>query len=144
MLFRSKFAWGQLLTALIWIPLSFTWFHKHPHHGIGQAYLLAGILWLFVGFYSIVGYFFVWWRIDDSGLTQRRLWSTRTIPWNEITRIGPWRHNNKPIPNWLSVEYARPAPLSDRGELRFQPAKCFFLVRALRARAPQADYEVLP
>ena len=121
--------------------LSFAWFHKHPHDRIGQLYLLLGIVQLIV---AIATYFFIWWRIDDSGLTQRRLFSTRTIPWNEITRIGPWRHNNKPIPNWLSVEYARPAPLSDRGELLFQPAKCFFLVRALRARAPQAEYEVLP
>jgi hypothetical protein len=146
MLFRSRFTWVQLVqlaTALIWIPLSFTWFHKHPHDAIGQAYLLVGILQFFIAAYCIAAYFFVWWRIDDSGLTQRRLFSTRTIPWNEITRIGPWQPNTKPIPQWLSVEYARSAPLSDRGELLIQPADRNTLVRTLRTHAPQADYEIL-
>jgi hypothetical protein len=124
--------------------ISFSWFRKHTHDGTGQAYLLVGILQLLMAAYCIAAYFFVWWRIDDSGLTQRRLWSIRTVPWNEITRIGPWLHNNKPIPHWLSVEYARPAPLSDRGELLFQPADCFALARTLRAHAPQAEYEILP
>jgi hypothetical protein len=144
MLFRSRFARLQLAGAILWAGLSFAWFHKHPHDSTGQAYLLIGILQLLIAAYCIAAYFFVWWRIDDSGLTQRRLWSTRTIPWNEITRIGPWQPNSKPIPHWLSVEYAHPAPLSYRGELLFQPANCFILVRALRARAPQAEYEVLP
>jgi hypothetical protein len=141
MLFRTRFGWLQLLMALTWATLSFAWFHKHSHDRLGQAYLILGILQLLI---VTVTYFFVWWRVDDSGLTQRRLFSTRTIPWNEITRIGPWHHNNKPIPRWLSVEYARPAPLSERGELLLQPANCFFLVRALRVRAPQAEYEILP
>jgi hypothetical protein len=144
MLFRSRFAWLQLAGALPWIPLSFVWFHKHPDDGIGQAYLLLGILQLLIAAYCIAGYFFVWWRIDDSGLTQRRLWNACTIPWNEITRIGPWRPNNKPIPQWLAVEYSRPAPLSDRGELLIQPADRYALARALRAHAPQAEYEILP
>jgi hypothetical protein len=144
MLFRSRFAWLQLASGLIWTGLSFSWFHKHPHDGIGQAYLLTGILQLFIAASCIASYFFVWWRIDDSGLTQRRLWGARTVPWNEITRIGPWQPNSKPIARWLSVEYARHAPLSDCGELLIQPADRNALVRALRAHAPQADYEILP
>lgn len=144
MLVRSKFAWAQLTGALFWAGLSFTWFHKHPHDSIGQLYLLVGILQLIVAIMAVVSYFFIWWRIDDSCLTQRRLFSTRTIPWNEITHIGPWRHNNKPIPHWLSVEYARSAPLSDRGELRIQPADRNTLVRSLRTHAPQAEFDFFP
>jgi Bacterial PH domain len=144
MLVRSRFAWLQLATAVIWIALSLSGFHKHPHDGIGHGYLLLGILQLFIASYYIAGYFFVWWRIDDSGLTQRRIFNTRTVPWNEITRIGPWQPNGKPIPQWLAVEYARPAPMSDRGQLLIQPTDRYALVRALRAHAPQADYEILP
>jgi hypothetical protein len=141
MLFRSKFTSLQLLAALLWIGLSFAWFHKHPHELIGQAYLLLGILQLGI---AITTYFFVWWRIDESGLTQRRLFSNRTIPWNEITRIGPWQPHSKPIPQWLSVEYSRSAPMSNRGELLIQPADRNTLVRTLRTHAPKADYEILP
>jgi hypothetical protein len=141
MLFRSKFGWPQLATAIMWATLSFAWFHKHPHDSIGQLYLLLGIVQFLI---AITTYFFVWWRIDDSGLTQCRLFSTRTVPWNEITRIGPWQPNGKPIPQWLAVEYARPAPMSDCGQILIQPTDRYALVRALRAHAPQADYEILP
>lgn len=141
MLFRSRFGWLQLFMALTWVTLSFAWFRIHPHEFLGQAYLVLGILQLLI---AVATYFFVWWRIDDSGLTQRRLFSTRTIPWNEITRIGPWQPHSKPMPQWLAVEYARPAPMSDRGELLIQPADRNTLVRTLRAHAPQADFEILP
>jgi hypothetical protein len=141
MLFRSRFGWLQLAIAILWAAFCFAWFHKHPHELIGQFYLLLGILQLLI---TAATYFFVWWRIDDSGLTQRRLFSTRTIPWNEITRIGPWRHNDKPIPKWLAVEYSRTAPISDCGELLIQPEDPFAVARALRAHAPQAEYEILP
>ena len=53
--------------------------------------------------------------------------------------------NNKPLHNWLAVNYARPSPISDRGELiLFKPADRNALVRALRTHAPQADFDFFP
>jgi hypothetical protein len=145
MRFRSRFAWVQFAGAILWIGLSDSWFHKpNAPPGIRSAYLIAGVFWLFIALSCIANFCFAWWQVDDTGLTQRRLWKTRTIPWNEITRIGPWQPNSKPMPQWLAVEYARSAPMSDRGELLIQPADRNTLVRALRAHAPQADYEIVP
>jgi hypothetical protein len=142
--FRSKFALLQLVAALLWTGIGFLSFHKHPHDAIGQFYLFLGILQLFIASYMVASYFFAYWLIDNSGLTQHRLWNSRTIPWNEVTHIGPWGSGNKPSYNWIKVEYARTAPLSDRGRLLIQPADRDALVRALRTRAPQANVEFIP
>lgn len=145
MRFRTKFAWVQFAGAILWLGLSYSWSHNtHATSGIRSSYLLGGIFWLFLALSCVMNYFFTWWDINDSGLTQRRLWSTRTIPWNEITRIAPWQPNSKPMPKWLAVEYARPAPMSDRGQLLIQPADRNALVRALRTHAPQADFDFFP
>jgi hypothetical protein len=105
---------------------------------------MAGVFWLFIALSCIANYCFTWWGVDDFGLTQRRLWSTRTIPWNEITHIGPWQPNSKPNYQWLSVDYARAAPMSDRGQLLIQPTDRDALVKALRTRALQAEFEFFP
>ncbi len=144
MRFRSRLSWVQPVGALLWMGISFSRFYKHPHEFIGHADLFLWVLQLLIAAFTIASYFFVWWSIDDGGLTERRLWITRTVPWNEIRRIGPWKPNDKPLPKWLAVEYARPAPMSDRGELLIQPTDRNTLAQALRAHAPQADYEVLP
>ena len=110
MRFRTKFAWVQFAGAILWIGLSYSWSHNtHATSGIRSSYLVGGIFWLFLALSCIVNYFFTWWDVDDSGLTQRRLWKTRTIPWNEITHIGPWQPNSKPIPQWLAQSNT-PAP----------------------------------
>jgi hypothetical protein len=92
----------------------------------------------------VASYFFTWWEIGENGLVQRQLWGERTIPWNEITRVGPWSPTNRPMRDWLEVDYSRPAPMSDRGELRIRPAERDALVSALHAHAPHADFEVSP
>jgi hypothetical protein len=145
MRFRSKFAWAHLCVAILWIAVSCMWLRKpNAAPGIRGAYLIAGILWLFATIFRIRDYF-VWWGIEDAGLINHRPWNTRTIPWNEITRVGPWRPNNKPMYNWLAVNYARPSPISDRGELiLFKPEDRDGLVQALRAHAPQADFDSFP
>lgn len=101
--------------------------------GITQAVLAA---------VCALSYFSTWWEIGDAGLVQRQFWSTRTIPWNEITRVGPWSPTNKPMRGWLEVAYSRPAPMSDRGNLRIRPVESESLVRALRTHATHADFEV--
>ena len=116
MRFRTKFQGVQFASAAVWIGLSCAWLHKpNADLAIRGAYLIAGVIWLFVGIISLASYFLTWWEIDDAGLTQRRLWSKRIVPWSEVSRVGPWQPGRKPMPNWLAVDYARSAPMSDRG-----------------------------
>jgi hypothetical protein len=144
MRFRSKFAWLEFASAVVWAGLCFAWFHKSPHEAIAWAYLVMGITQAVLAAICALSYFSTWWEIGDAGLVQRQFWSTRTIPWNEITRVGSWSPTNKPTRGWLEVTYSRPAPMSDRGDLRLRPVERDSLVRALRAHAPQADFEDSP
>ena len=161
MRFRAKFQGPQFAAAAMWIGMSCAWIHK-PNAGqaIRGAYVVSGILWLLLGISYLANYFFTWLEIGDNGLIQRRLWSVRVMPWNEITRVCSWHLGKIPSPlgrrryradsirrisdHWLSVDYARAAPMSDRGELVFQPAVREALVRALRAHAPSAEFEPFP
>jgi hypothetical protein len=144
MRFRSRFAWLQLVGALIWMGIGLISFFKHLHDGNGQGYSFIAIIQVLIALSYFLMYFFTWWRIDDRGLTQHGFGGERTISWNEITHIGPWQPNDRPNYQWVSVQYSRPAPLSDRGELLIQPANRDTLVRSLRTHAPQADYEIFP
>jgi hypothetical protein len=83
------------------------------------------------------------WELGESGLTQRHLWSTRTIPWDEVTRVGI-RGDAKRTRGCLILDYARRGPMSERGELRIQAVETDALVRALRDHAPQAEFDLLP
>jgi hypothetical protein len=80
--------------------------------------------------------------VTEEALVQHRYRSNRTIAWSEITRIGPWQPGKKPQYNWLEVSYARAAPISDRGNLLIQPEDKDSLLRALRAHAPKAAFEL--
>jgi hypothetical protein len=141
MRFRTKFQWGQIALAAIWIPLSYSWFHKPTAAlGIRYAYLIGGITWALVAIAYLASYFFTWWDVTDLGLMQRKLWRAQTIPWSEIVRVGPWKPNSKLMYDWLAVDYARNGPMSDRGTLLFQPTQRDSLVRTIQAHAPQADY----
>jgi hypothetical protein len=145
MRFRTKFQWAQFAGALLWIVPSYAWVHKPTAlPGIRGAYLISGIVWALIAISSLVHYVFTWWAIEDGGLIQHRLWDTRIVPWDEITRVGPWQPNSKPMYNWLAVDYVRAAPMSDRGELLFQPADRNTLLRVLRTHAPQATFDFLP
>ena len=133
MRFRAKFQGHQLAAAVVWLGVSCAWIHKpNADPAIRGAYLVSGVLWLLIGISCLANYFFTWLEIDAVGLIQRRLWSVRVVPWNEITRVGTWQPG------------ARAAPMSDRGELVFQPAERDALVSALRAHASEADFDLLP
>ena len=143
MRFRQKFPIAQIVTAGIWIVLSGLWLHKpHAIAGIRSAYALTGFAWLFVLSMALACYFFIWWDIADDGITERRLWRTKFIPWDEVYRIGIWRPLNKTIGNTLEIEYARTGPMSDRGSLILLPTKRQSFLNAFRTHAPRAVIEV--
>ena len=143
MRFRSKFEWPLLAALVMWFGLCLAWFHKQPHEAIGWAYLFIGIVNLLLVALLVGSYFTFCWEIGESGLVQRTLWSERTIPWDEITRVGHWG-KTKRASGSLVLAYARTGPMSHRGELRIQPVEFDALVRALRDHAPQAEFDLLP
>src|ERR1700679_2870839 len=143
MRFRSKFEWPMLAASAIWFGLCLAWFHKQPHEAIGWAYLFIGIVQLLLVALLVGSYLSFSWEVGGSGLVQRHFWSERTIPWDEITRVGHWG-KTKRTHGCLVLAYARTGPMSDRGELRIQPAEFDALVRALRDHAPQAQFDLLP
>lgn len=143
MRFRSKFEWRALVFFTMWFGLCLGWFHKQPREAIGWAYLVIGIIWLLLAALMVSSYFLFWWEIGESGLVQRMFWSERTIPWDEVTRVGLWG-KRKWTHGCLVLGYARTGPMSDRGEVRIQPVEFDALVRALRDHAPQAEFDLLP
>jgi hypothetical protein len=127
----------------MWFGLCLARFHKQPHEAIGWAYLVIGIIWLLVMALLVGSYLSFSWEIGDSGLVQRIFWSERTIPWDEITRVGLWGQTKR-MRGTLVLAYARTGPMSDRGTLRIQPVEFDALVRVLRDHAPQAEFDFPP
>jgi hypothetical protein len=141
MRFRGRFQWLQIATAILWIGLSCAWIHKATAPSALRAvFVMAGILQTCVLLFYLATYL-TRWEITERALVQRRLWYARSIPWDQITRIGPWRLNEKPRYTWIEVNYARAAPMSDQGTLLLQPADRGSLVDELRSHAPRAEFE---
>ncbi len=141
MRFRQKFPWSQVATAVVWIGLGcFAWTQRR-HSGI-PMYGVIGLGWLFVLLFGVAGYWLIWWDVSDSGLTERRLWRTRFIPWEEVYRVGPWRPFRKSRGDTIEIEFARTGPLSDRGHFVLLPLERQGLLDAIRAHAPQATVEL--
>jgi hypothetical protein len=139
MRFRAKFAlidWaGLTLAAFAWLL-----FFSEPHRVDAPLLWYVTLMNVFAGS-RVVLYMFVYWETTIEGLRERRLWSTRTIPWPEITAIGPWpdRHPNR---GFLAIEYTRPAPLSDRGTLVANPENREAFLGEIRRHAPQVRLEI--
>jgi hypothetical protein len=124
MRFRQRFAWIQFIGAVLWLCLSYGWLNKpHTVPGLDSAYMVLGAVSLLQVLFCVLSYYFVWWDVDEQGLTERRLLSIRTIPWAELTRVGPWVTGKRRNMGMVEVEYYRPAPMSDSGHLLFQPKK---------------------
>jgi hypothetical protein len=84
---------------------------------------------------------FIYWEIAPEGLRERRLWNTKAISWREIVHVGSW-HPNQVSSDYLEIDYARPAPLSDRGSVIANPEDRSGFLAALRRFATHADFEV--
>jgi hypothetical protein len=144
MRFRQRFAWIQFIGAVLWLYLSYGWVNK-PHNppGFHSAYMTLGAVWFLQALFCVLSYYFVWWDIGESGLTERRLLSTKTIPWTELTRVGPWVTGKRRSMGMVEVEYYRSAPMSDSGHFLLQPKKDERkdLFSQLCHYAPQATFE---
>ena len=129
--------------AIVWILLSYAWASKpHALSELRSVYLVTGALWFLLLLLCVLSHFSIWWDLDASGLTEHRLFSARTIPWPELTRVGPWTPGNKPIKGMVEVAYHRSAPMSASGHLLLQPGKGQHegLLAQLHQYAPQATF----
>jgi hypothetical protein len=84
---------------------------------------------------------FVYWDVLSDGLRERRLWNTREVAWREVQHVGGWRPS-QPSSDSLAIDFARPAPLSDRGSIIANPEDREEFIAALRRFAPQAAFDV--
>jgi hypothetical protein len=83
---------------------------------------------------------FYYWELNADGLRQRNFWRVKTIPWEEVTWVGS-AIPKQPSSGFLQVDYARPAPMSDRGQIRANPDNREQFIRTMRKYAPQATFE---
>lgn len=143
MRFRAKFAlidWAWLAIAAFVLVLLLSGPRRAK-----DSLVWYGFLILLFAAIRVVLYFFLWWDTTPGGLRERRLWSTRTIPWTEITGVAPWpdgQAGGRAHRDSLAIEYARAAPLSDQGRLIANPADREGFLREVRRHAPQASFEV--
>ena len=83
---------------------------------------------------------FTYWDLEGAGLREHRpFWKTKTIPWSEVTYIGPWESASS---KRIAIEYERKAPFPDRGRIIATPARRQAFIAALRRFAPQAEFEI--
>jgi hypothetical protein len=139
MRFRAKFA----LSSWLWLAVAvFVWilFASGPHRAIGNLRYYV-VLYTFIGLSQLLVHQFIWWDILPDGLYERRLWSSRTIPWAEVSHVTFWPNETKPSSS-LAICFSRPAPLSAAGQVIATPADRDGFLSVLREHAPQARIEV--
>jgi hypothetical protein len=137
MRFHTKLGPVQAVLSLIPALLfGYSWMFGSAHR---SAEGLIALFWLVSAAAWLSMRFFTYWDLDRDALRARGLWTTRVIPWSEVTYIGPWESAKS---KWIVVEYQRRAPLSDRGRILATPARRADFVAALRQFAPQAQFEI--
>jgi len=110
---------------------------KHP----GSIQIFTAVVWVFLGSIEALSRFLTYWDLGSFGLHERRLWNTREVPWQEVTHVGAW-NPERPSSDFLAIDYARPAPISDRGSVIANPEDRQQFIDALRRFAPQASFDV--
>jgi hypothetical protein len=130
--FRAKFGWVDWVWIVTASVVTVAWV-------IGRR---SSTLFLFVfglnALIRIVSQVFVYWDVDSSSLREHRLWSTKEVAWQEVARVGLWT----PKSTVLEIEYARDAPLSDRGTVIANPGDREQFLAAIHRFAPQAAFEL--
>lgn len=140
MRFRTKFgAQGYCLVSLAILYGCFALFG--PHHLQRSMWGFAAAVWLWWAFVRIMSQLFNYWELDSDSFRIRSLWSTREIPWQEVTRVGSF-NPKQPSSGFLEVDYARPAPMSARGHILANPEDREQFIAAMHRFAPQATFEV--
>jgi hypothetical protein len=144
MRFRAKFQWIHAITAVIWLVIGSASIWRYARGVGGDLHMFTGIVQILLGMLLLSAYAFTWWEIGDSGLVQHLGWRTQTVPWGEVVHVAPWQPGDKPVYSRLAVDYARTGPMSNRGTMVLAPVDCGVVLRAIRAHAPQAEFDFFP
>jgi hypothetical protein len=137
MRFRAKFgSIGITSVALACFYLFLLLSTRHPEplkRSFAAVFILLASL-------KVLSRVFIYWDLKPTGLRERRMWHTREVPWQEIASVGSW-NPKQPASDCLAIDYARPAPLSDRGRILASPADRKQFIAAVRRFAPHAAFD---
>jgi hypothetical protein len=139
MRFRAKF---DLLDVLyVALPLfMLVLLLSEPHHA--SLFLRAfAALYGLTGLVRVLSRIYIYWDVTPEGLGERRLWTSRFIPWAQMTSVAPWP-DGKPLSDAVVIDFTRPAPLSSTGRVIANPDRLDEFLAELRAHAPQARFAV--
>jgi hypothetical protein len=142
MRYRAKFGilgWLYVALPCFVILLKISGFRSGIHSSL-LTYSYVGLV-SFLGLVRVSRQIFTYWQLDSSGLRERMLWRQRDISWQEVARVSGYPCS-QPGSNSLSIDYARPAPLSDRGTIIANPENRRQFLADLHRFAPQAVYDV--
>jgi len=140
MRFRPKLGLAlclNLFSCSLWISTATMSIRKHPHSDVVSLQWICAITYLLLVLLNAAQYSFTWWDIRETGLFERRLWTTKSIPWSELARTRPWQPHKRPIPNTIEMLYHRDPPISDDGSIIATPSSIPLFLEALQTRAPQ-------
>lgn len=139
MRFRAKF--GLLDAAYIVLPLfMLVLLLSGPRHASPFLRDLMIISVLF-GLGRVSSQTFVYWDVTLAGLHERRFWSSRMVPWQQIESIIPWP-DGKPMQGSVAIDFGSSAPLSSTGRVIANPDRLNEFLAELREHAPQARFAV--
>ncbi len=143
MRFRQKLPVTRLICEAIWIALTGGWVHRAGiPAGTHSMYQVSLAFWIFLTLWTVLSYLTCWWVISADGIHERRIWSTRFVPWEEVQRIGPYQPSSKPLLGMMEITYARTGPLSDRGSMVLRPGNRQQLLASLQSHLPPTAFEV--
>jgi len=111
-----------------------------PHDLQYSVWDFGAAVWICCALLRVLSQFFYYWELDADCLCVRYFWYKKEVAWEEVTHVGGL--NQQPSSGLLEVDYARPAPMSDRGHILASPEDRDRFIRTLRKFAPQATFEV--
>jgi len=140
MRFRQRFGWQGWVLVSVAILYSCMW-STRGNSSTGNFLGILAASFILQALLRVLNHVFYYWDVNADGLRQRNFWSEKTIPWEEVSWVGS-AIPKQPSSVFLRVDYARPAPMSERGYIRANPEDREQFIRAVRRFAPQATFEV--
>lgn len=137
MRFRAKFELVDWSMIAMLCYLAFL-VHRNAHRA---AIVFLSIYLLFLGSLHIFKYLFIYWDLNADSLRERRFLNTKDVAWQEVNYIGP-SDPRYPSTSNLVIDYARPAPMSDRGRIYACPRDREKFLISLRQFAPHAEFDL--
>ena len=143
MRFHPKFPLPQALSGVCWVALAILYIFKRPASSpIVSAYVVLGVLYFLSSGWAILKYFRTYWDLDSEILHEQRYWTIRSVPYAEITAVGPW-NSNRPSSAYINIEYGKlGSAFESRSNIIANPSDRDVFLNILRKYAKQADFTV--